>query len=304
MSTYSYGGQAVIEGVMIRGRNSVAVAVRRPNGEVVATCEPLPNVYTGALRKVPFLRGILVLVETMALGMRALMFSANIALEEENTPKDARAKESKAAWVMLPLGLVVGIGFFFVVPLLLTKLLHLQSPVAFAAVEGLVRVVFFVGYLGAVSLLPDMKRVFAYHGAEHMTIAAHEHGHLLDVEHIRQHPKEHPRCGTAFLITVMLVSILIFSLFGLVNPTLWMTVASRVVFIPIIAAVSYETIKFNAVHEQSLVGRIGMAPGIWLQWLTTRKPDDAQIEVAVAAMRTALVADDASPERNEVPVSV
>ena len=300
MSNFNYGGQAVIEGVMIRGQKAAAVAVRRPNGEVVSTCEPLSSLYTGPLRKFPFLRGILVLAETTALGTRALMYSANIALEEENTPKEAKIKEGKASWAMLPLGLIIGVGFFFIVPLLLAKLLHLSSPFAFAAAEGVIRLAFFIAYLGAVSLLPDMRRVFAYHGAEHMTIAAHEHGHPLELSHIRKHPKEHPRCGTAFLITVMLVAIVVFSLVGLAHPPLWMTVASRLVLIPVIAAVSYEVIKFNAVHENSIIGKIGMAPGIWLQYLTTRKPDDAQIEVAVAAMNTALKADDVSMDQAPV----
>lgn len=294
-SHFSYGGQAVIEGVMIRGQNAVAVSVRRPSGEIMSNCEPLSNLYTGRLRKIPFVRGVIVLIETMALGMRALLFSADVAMEDETTPKGTSKKESKVSWVMLPVGLLIAIGFFFIVPLFATKLLHLQSPVAFAAAEGAIRLALFIAYLGAVSFLPDMRRVFAYHGAEHMTIAAHEHGHALDIENIRKFPKEHPRCGTAFLITVMLVAVVVFSLVGLAHPPLWLTILSRVVLVPVIAAASYEVIKFNGAHERSFIARIGMAPGIWLQYITTRKPDDAQIEVAVAAMRTALIADGLSP---------
>ena len=300
-SKYTYGGQAVIEGVMIRGQSATAVAVRRPNGEVVSRCEPLATLCTGPLREVPFLRGVIVLVETMALGMRALMYSANIALEENDpAAKPITAKESKLAWLMLPIGLLFGIGFFFLVPLFLTKLLHLGSPIAFAAVEGLIRMVFFVVYIAGVSLWPEMKRVFMYHGAEHMTIAAHEHGHPLELQHIRQFPKEHPRCGTAFLITVMLVAIIVFSLFGIVDPALWMTALSRLVFVPFIAGVSYEVIKFNSNHEGSFLGKMLMTPGIWLQYITTRKPDDQQIAVAVAAMETALTADGIAMRNSKV----
>ena len=303
-SKFTYGGQAVIEGVMIRGQSAAALAVRRPNGEVVSSCEPLATLYTGPLRKVPFLRGVIVLIETMALGMRALMHSANIALEEnEPEAKPITAKESKLTWLMLPFGLFFGIGFFFLVPLFLTKLLDLGSPIAFAAVEGLIRMVFFVIYIAGVSLLPDMKRVFMYHGAEHMTIAAHEHGHPLEFGHIRKFPKEHPRCGTAFLITVMLVAIIVFSLFGIVDPPLWMTALSRLLFVPLIAGMSYEIIKFNSAHENSVLVKLLMTPGIWLQYITTRKPDDKQIAVAVAAMEAALTADGVAMEKARAVVT-
>ena len=291
MGKFSYGGQAVIEGVLIRGQKAAAVAVRRPNGEVVSTCEPLSTLYTGPLRNVPLIRGIIVLIETMALGMRALMYSANVAMEEETTPKEGLPKESKTIWIMLPVALLMSVGLFFIAPLGLAKVFAHENSAAFAAVEGVIRMAFFVVYIGGVSLMPNMRRVFAYHGAEHMTIAAHEKGHPLEIENIRKFPKEHPRCGTAFLITVMLFAVLVFSAFGALQPPLWLTVLSRVIFIPLIAAGSYEIIKFNAAHERSLIARVGMAPGLWLQLLTTRKPDDQQIQVAVAAMEAALVAD-------------
>jgi uncharacterized protein YqhQ len=301
-SKFSYGGQAVIEGVMIRGQKAAAVAVRRPNGKITSLCEPLSGVYTGSLRKVPMVRGVIVLAETIALGMRALMYSANVSLEEEDAPQDGLPKQSKAMWVMLPLALLFSVGLFFVTPLLLANWLNIESPMWFAAAEGGIRMVLFVAYIGGVSLMPDMRRVFAYHGAEHMTIAAHEHGHALEAGEIRKFPKEHPRCGTAFLITVMLFSVLVFSLFGAFHPPLWATVLSRILFVPLIASGSYEIIKFNAAHQNSWIGKLGMTPGIWLQYLTTRKPDDDQIEVAVAAMNAALVADGAqAPAPAEAP---
>lgn len=295
MAKFSYGGQAVIEGVMIRGQKVAAVAVRRPNGNVTSICEPLSGMYTGSLRKIPLVRGVVVLAETMALGMRALMYSANVSMEEEDAPAEGLPKQSKAIWFMLPVALAFSIALFFVAPLLLTNWLQLASPVTFAAVEGIIRMAFFVVYIGGMSLLPDMRRVFAYHGAEHMTIAAHEHGSPLDIQQIRKYPKEHPRCGTAFLITVMLVAVFVFSVFGIIHPPLWATILSRILFVPLIAACSYEVIRFNAAHERSIFARLAMAPGIWLQYLTTRKPDDGQIEVAVTAMNTALTADGVLP---------
>lgn len=305
---FTYGGQAVIEGVMIRGQTAAAVAVRRPNGQTVTTCEPLPNIYNGSMRKVPFIRGVLVLIETLVLGMRALMFSANVAMEEEETKPDKAPQGSKLSWLMMPVALTLAIGIFFVVPLLLARQIHMGSAVASALVEGVIRLALFLGYLSAISLMPDMRRVFCYHGAEHMTIAAHEHGEPLRLEHIRKYPKEHPRCGTAFLLTVVVVAVVLFAIVGIFNPPIWLVILSRIVLIPLIASVSYEVIRFNAAHENSLIGKAGMAPGLWMQRLTTRKPDDSQIEVAVAAMQAALAADGvatepaqpASPSKNGV----
>lgn len=220
------------------------------------------------------------------------MFSANVALEDE-TADPSRTPETggKGTWAMIPIAFAIAIGVFFVGPLFVVDRIEFESSVISAIVEGLIRLGFFIVYLLLISQMPDMKRVFAYHGAEHMTIAAHEHGEALEIADIRKYPKEHPRCGTAFLLTVVVVAVVLFALIGIADPNIWLLILSRVVLIPVIASVSYEVIRFNAAHEESLIGRIGMAPGLWLQLLTTRKPDDSQIEIAVTAMKVALKAD-------------
>ena len=286
---FNYGGQAVIEGVMIRGRENVSVAVRRPNGEVRTRCEALSSFYTGWMRNVPLVRGIIVLVETLILGMKALMFSANAAMEEEGKEDEEMSGWSQA--LMLAIALAIAIVVFFLIPLFASVGVErvVESAILSNLVEGGLRFVIFIGYVWAIGFMPDMRRVYAYHGAEHMTIAAHEHGDPLQVDAIRKHPKEHPRCGTAFLMIVIIVSILAFTFLG--RPELWLLVLSRVVLVPVIAAVSYEIIRFNAAHGDWAVARLLIAPGVALQKLTTRKPEDDQIEVAIAAMETALKAD-------------
>ena len=286
---FNYGGQAVIEGVMIRGRDHVSVAVRRPNGGLRTLCEPLSSLYTGPLRKLPIFRGVIVLAETLTLGLKALMFSANAALEEEGKEDEDLSAWAQAALLAVSLSLAVLI--FFLVPLFGSVGFDniVESSIGSNLIEGGLRFVFFLTYVWAIGLMPDMRRVYAYHGAEHMTIAAHEHGDKLRIESIRKHPKEHPRCGTAFLMIVIIVSILLFTFLG--RPDLWLLVLSRVVLVPVIAALSYELIRFNAAHEQHVVAKMLIAPGLALQKLTTRRPEDDQIEVAIAAMENALAAD-------------
>lgn len=285
---FNYGGQAVIEGVMIRGKDHVSVAVRRPNGEMKTLCEPLSSFYTGRLRNLLFFRGVLVLAETLALGLKALMFSANAALEEdgeeENLPGWAQA-------AMLAVSLSLAILIFFLIPLFISVGLDniVESSIVSNLIEGSLRFLFFLGYVWAMTLMPDMRRVYAYHGAEHMTIAAHEHGDDLNIESIRKYPKEHPRCGTAFLMIVIIVSILTFTFLG--RPELWLLVLSRVLLIPVIAAFSYEIIRFNASHSKHIVAKTLIAPGVALQKLTTRPPEDDQIRVAIEAMHNVLAAD-------------
>ena len=288
-SQHYYGGQAVIEGVMIRGEKHVTVAVRRPDGRIKTRVNPLSGVFTGRPRRLPLVRGIIVLAETLTIGMRALMFSANVALEEEG--KEDEELSAWAATGMLSISLALAIGIFFMIPLFASEGIDriIDSTILSNLIEGGLRMVIFVAYIWAMGLMPDMRRVFAYHGAEHMTIAAREHGLELTTGNIRQFPKEHPRCGTAFLILVMIVAILTFTF--LPRPDLWLLVLSRIVLVPFIAAVSYELIRFNAAHGSNVVARLLIAPGVALQKLTTRVPDDSQIEVAVAAMESALVAD-------------
>ena len=288
---FYYGGQAVIEGVMIRGRTAASVTVRRPNGETITDCQPLPTLYTGKLRRVPIIRGFIVLIETLALGIRALMFSANVALEEETAPVEQPKASTITTWAMLPIALAIAVGIFFIGPLFAVRQVDISSAVFSNIVEGVIRLGLFLGYLLVVGLMPDMRRVFAYHAAEHMTIAAHEHNAPLEPHEVRKYPRLHPRCGTAFLLTVVVVAVFVFAVLGVFEPPVWLLILSRIALIPIIGSISYELIRFNAAHQETLLGRVATAPGLWLQVMTTRVPDESQIEVAIVAMRSALEAD-------------
>lgn len=291
---FNYGGQAVIEGVMIRGRTHVTVAVRRPNGMLKQLIEPLPKLFTGGWRKIPFVRGAIVLAETLSLGLKAIMFSAEAALEEEDAKEEVKLS-GFASGAMLTVSLLLAIGIFFIIPLFISQAFDslIENDIAANVFEGVIRFAIFVGYIWLMGRMKDMKRLFMYHGAEHMTIACHEHNEPLETSNIRKYKKEHPRCGTAFLLTVMVVAIILFAFLG--RPDLWLLVVSRIVLIPVIAAVSYEIIRFNAAHIDSAIGKILTYPGLVMQKLTTQKPDDQQIEVAVAAMQAALAADAKSP---------
>jgi uncharacterized protein YqhQ len=201
---FYYGGQAVIEGVMMRGRKAMVTAVRRPNGELAMDTQPLGGVYTGWMRKTPLLRGVVVLIEVMVLGMRTLLYSANVSLEEEKA-------EIKGwlVWLLVAASLAVAVALFFLAPLFLTKLLetYITSSVLFALVEGLIRVVIIILYLWAIGMMPDIKRYFAYHGAEHKTVNAYEGGVPLEVEAVKKYGTAHVRCGTSFLFTVVIIAI-------------------------------------------------------------------------------------------------
>lgn len=276
--TFNYGGQAVLEGVMMRGRYHMVTTVRRPDGDLVVSSQPLAGFFTGRIRRVPLLRGVVVLVEAMVLGMKSLLFSASVALEEEG-----EKVSSAYLWAMVAFALVFAVALFFLAPLFLTKLVGLEnSPVLFNLVEGLIRVAFFVGYLKLISMLPDLKRVFAYHGAEHKTINAYEDGVPLEVAEARKYSRTHTRCGTSFLFVVVVIAVVVFALVGL--PSIWLMVLSRVVLVPVIAAISYEITYFGARHQDNVLVRSVMMPGRWLQSLTTREPDDLQLEVAIASL--------------------
>ena len=287
---FFYGGQAVIEGVMIRGRSYFSLAVRRLNGEVYTVAEPLSSLYVGPLRRVPFLRGVLVLVETMTLGIKALNRSATLAMQDQ-----VGDQEEVPGWIMgasLAFAFVLGIGLFFIMPLFASRPLEnlISSDVLVNLIEGSIRLAVLVAYIGAIGLLRDIRRVFAYHGAEHMAVHTHEAGLPLEVANVRRFSTAHPRCGTAFLLTVMVVSILVFAFLG--RSPLWWLILSRVVLIPVIAAISYEVIRFSGAHQSNPLTRVMAAPGLLLQSLTTRQPDDEQIEVAIHAMNGALAADE------------
>jgi uncharacterized protein YqhQ len=283
---FHYGGQAVIEGVMIRGRKAAVTAVRRPSGGLVMNIRPLSAIYTGWMRRAPLIRGIIILIEAMVLGVKSLLYSANVSLEEEE-----EEISGKAVWVMITLALVLAIVLFLIAPLFLTKLInpYINSSLVFHLIEGLIRLVIFIAYLKLVGLLSDIKRVFIYHGAEHKAVNAFEAGVPMEVESVKKYDTAHVRCGTSFLFAVLVIAIVVFALVG--RPALWLMVLSRVLLIPVIAALGYEVIHFGAKHPKNTLVRAVIAPGLWLQNLTTKEPDDNQIEVALSALRKAVEID-------------
>ncbi len=286
-----YGGQAVLEGVMIRGPEHMAVAIRHPKGHIVRHSEKLNSLYTGRARRIPMLRGMIVLMETMALGMRALNFSTKIAMEEEAEDGKPADFPQSVFWGAIALSALFVIGFFFATPILIAHSLeYFDAPRwLIVGVEGVVRLLLFVIYIAAISRIPDIRRVFQYHGAEHMTIHAYEAGNPLTIAGVRPFPKEHQRCGTSFLLVVVVVALITFFIFDLtVDRGLLVRVASRVVFIPFVAAVSYEILRLGARYNNLAFVRALFVPNILLQALTTKVPDDSQIEVAIASFETVL----------------
>lgn len=282
---FNYGGQAVIEGVMMRGSRMAAIAVRDPNGQIQLHTESLnPRIYSGPIARTPFLRGLVMLWDALSLGIRSLMFSANVALGEEEAKF-----EGPIAWGTVAISFTIGIGLFFLLPAAAGK--WLAGPLGLGTLatnllEGAIRLLLLVGYIWAIGFMPDVRRLFAYHGAEHKTINAYEAGAPLTPASVARFPLEHPRCGTAFLLTVVVVSILVFSLVG--NPALWLRLASRILLIPVVAGLAYEFIRFTARHIQNPIIRAIVAPNLALQRLTTREPDAAMLEVAIAAFERVL----------------
>ena len=281
-----YGGQAVIEGIMIRGQNNVAIAVRAPSGNIVTRVKKINTLFTGKLRSIPIIRGIIALAETLSLGMEALNYSSQVANEEEDTPP---GKFSSA--IMILISLSIAIGLFFILPLVVSKPFEglLGSDVVSNVAEGIIRLAVFLIYVTVISLMPDIRRVYMYHGAEHMAVHAQEKGDPLTIQEIRKYPTAHPRCGTAFLLTIMVIAIIVFTLIP--REPLWLVVGSRIVLIPLIASLSYEFIRFNSKHETNKFVSKMSVPNLLLQSLTTKIPDDDQIEVAINAMESAIQAD-------------
>ena len=281
-----YGGQAVIEGIMIRGQNNVAIAVRAPSGNIVTRVKKINSLFTGKLRSIPIIRGIIALAETLSLGMEALNYSSQVANEEEDTPP---GKFSSA--IMILISLSIAIGLFFILPLVVSKPFEglLGSDVVSNVAEGIIRLAVFLIYVTVISLMPDIRRVYMYHGAEHMAVHAQEKGDPLTIQEIRKYPTAHPRCGTAFLLTIMVIAIIVFTLIP--REPLWLVVGSRIVLIPLIASLSYEFIRFNSKHETNKFVSKMSVPNLLLQSLTTKIPDDDQIEVAINAMESAIQAD-------------
>ncbi len=291
-----YGGQAVLEGVMMRGRRFMAVAVRAPNKEIVSRSEPLPqSIYGGVIQKIPFVRGVTLLWDSLGLGMKALMFSADVQMQEEQP--DGAAEQPAAqpslskplAWGTVAVALVFAVAVFFVTPLAIVGVAEhflgastLWSNLA----EGVIRLIILIAYVGVIGLMPDIRRVYMYHGAEHMTIHAWEHDDPLDPEHVAKYSPAHPRCGTAFLLEVVAISIVVFALLG--TPDLWIRVLSRIVLIPLIAGIAYELLRLGGKYPNSPLMTLVVAPGLLMQALTTRYPDTDQMEVAIASMKELL----------------
>jgi uncharacterized protein YqhQ len=279
--TFFYGGQAVIEGVLMRGRDRYAVAARRPNGEIVVCTDVLRSrVYTRSVWRRPFLRGVAGLYETIHLGMRALQWSAIVQLGEEAQIGEGAIRGAMVASLVFALALFIG------VPLLLGGLLHRGTQsISSVLIEGVIRAVILVGYLLLIGWLPNVRRLFQYHGAEHMAINALESGDTVDVDHVRGRSRLHPRCGTGFLVVVALVSVGVYAPLGLL-PTA-VRIVCQIALVPLVAAVSYEVIRALIRIRDTVAGRISLAPVLGAQLLSTRPPDDAQIEVAIAALDAA-----------------
>jgi uncharacterized protein YqhQ len=283
---FYYGGQAVMEGVMMRGQKTMVTAVRRPNGDVALDTQPLSGFYAGRWRRMPLVRGVIVLIETLVLGIRSLLYSANVSLEEEKAEISGWF-----VWLLLLVSVGIAVVLFFMAPLFLANLIkpYITSAIVFSLVEGLIRLAIFLIYLWIISMVPDIKRYFAYHGAEHKSINAYEAGVPLEVEAVRRYGTAHRRCGTSFLFVVLVIAIIVFALVGL--PSLWLLVISRIVLVPVIAALGYEVIYFSANHTDNAVVRALTVPGLWLQSMTTREPADDQLEVALAALSRAVELD-------------
>ena len=293
---------------MIRGQTCVSMAVRRPNGEILVETQPIGWRWARAIRRIPFVRGVIVLSEMLVVGTRALIFSANVASEEENkevpdpdslsqngevqTDKGPGGLSSWAVASSVTVSLLLAIAIFFETPVFATRLLDSwldTTNIWSNVIEGVIRLLMFVGYIGLIGLMPDIRRVFAYHGAEHMTIHAREHGQPLDVGSIRQFGTAHPRCGTAFILVVLVVAIIVHVFWT--PPGLVDRVISRVVVLPLIAGLSYEIIRFSGFHANNILVKAIIWPNLLLQSLTTRQPDDDQIEVAIRALEGALEED-------------
>ncbi len=294
MAEFNYGGQAVIEGVMMRGAKHVAVAVRSPTGEIIVHSEPLSvRIYGGPIGKVPFLRGVIMLWDTLVLGMRALLFSADVALEEEEVEFSG-----PIAWGSVAFSFIIGIGVFLLGPLFLVRLVdrYIASSLVSNILEGLIRLAFFLVYVYAIGFIPDIRRVFAYHGAEHETISAYEDGAPLEPGAVKAYSTAHARCGTGFTLLFAVIAIFVFSLLG--RPSLLPRILSRLVLIPVIAGITYELIKFSAAHRDNLLLRaLVINPSIALQRLTTREPDESMLEVAIAALQRLLDMEDEGVKR-------
>jgi uncharacterized protein YqhQ len=297
------GGQAVLEGVMMRGPSNWAVAVRKPDGEIAQVSKPVESAMARhRWLRLPVIRGVVALGESLAIGFKALAISANYAAQEDGAEGEDPAEISRWALVF---AFVIAIGFavaaFKVGPALLTDLLPISSGGWFVIVEGLIRVAIFVLYLAAISLLPDLRRVFQYHAAEHKAINAYEAGEALEPTTVQRYSLIHPRCGTAFLLWVMVIAVFVYAFFG--RLPWWQLILTRIAFLPIIAGLAYELIRFAGKHGRNRIVLTLLAPGLWLQRLTTREPTLDQLEVSIRALKEVLSLEDRlTPEERNVEV--
>lgn len=328
MAKFYYGGQAVIEGVMMRGRSSVAAAIRQPDGNIYLHEETLsPRLYQSKIFHLPFVRGMLLLWEMLVLGSRLMTLSTNVASGALNSvapasngedtasasssldtspaasqnPADDHPQEIGGAALAgtLVVSLTLAVAIFFVGPLLITSLLHRQIGEGWFSViiEGLIRLALLLGYLYLIGRIPDIQRVFGYHGAEHKAINAMEQGEPLDVAHVRLASRVHTRCGTGFLLIVMVLSIFVFALVG--SPSLPIKILSRIVLVPVVAGIAYELMRLGAANYRFRVVKWLLAPGLALQGLTTREPDDSMLECAIVALKRVMQRDNPVDHANE-----
>jgi uncharacterized protein YqhQ len=297
MPRCSYGGQAVIEGVMMRGKNKMAVAVRRTPEEIVLDLQDVHSLTERyRLLKMPLVRGFISLIESMVIGIKTLTYSANQVVEGDGEGESISPLEMALS---VAFALVAGIVLFALLPVGLAHLLKVYVPgnMLQNLLEGLFRVLILLAYIIAISAMKDIQRVFEYHGAEHKTIHTYEAGEDLTIENARKYSTLHPRCGTSFLLFVVLISILIFSFVGADN--IWTRLLSRVLLLPVVAGVSYEFLKFTGKYQHLFCIRFLSMPGLWLQKLTTRQPDDSQLEVAICALQKVLAAEEGKEEKEE-----
>ena len=286
---WSYGGQALIEGVLMRGKHIAAIAVRHPDGEIILKEESLSGLYRGKIAKIPFLRGIPLLWDSLGLGMKALFYSAEVVGQAE----DPDFTMSGGAGLLTgALSIVMGMALFMLLPSFLAGLIVPKGVLVFNIVEGIIRLLLLIGYIWVIGRAEDIQRVFAYHGAEHKTINAHEAGDPLTVESVRKHSRQHARCGTAILLVVVFISVLVFAPLG--RPSLVVRVLSRLLMLPVISGIAYEVLRFTAKHAANPVMGAIIKPNLALQQLTTRKPDDEMLEVAIAALEAVLQGEKAA----------
>ncbi|HET6696457.1 MAG TPA: DUF1385 domain-containing protein [Gaiellaceae bacterium] len=297
------GGQAVLEGVMMRGPSAWSVAVRKPDGEIAEVNRPISSfLLRHRWARLPVVRGVFALGESLAIGFRALAISANYAAQEEGEEGEVETELSRGQ-LLFAFGIAIGFALllFKVSPALITSWLPIESTGWFVVIEGCLRVTIFILYLVIVGFMPDLKRVFQYHAAEHKAINAYEAGDALEPEVVQRHSLIHVRCGTAFLLYVMVIAIFVFAFVG--QPGWFWLIVSRIALLPVIAGIAYEVIRFAGKHPQNPILRTILAPGLWLQRLTTRAPSLDQIEVSIRALHEVLRLEGRlTPEERKVEV--